>query len=1523
MVVGLLATCLTILLPSTGRSQDATEEKNPIGEWFRNLDREVREGAEAIEQDKLGRDQLDSRTPQSQDLARRLDQARIAIEKRNWHDAIEILQFLIDSPDDSFFFNSRRELRSLKQEVQRILESVPPEALRNYQNRFHPAAARQLESALRQQDIDILHSTGLKFGATEPGQESLRHLAYRWRDEGQLESAADLLARIARQEKNRQVSARLAKQAVLIASEAGNTSLVESLTKEFGIPLDQTELRSSFPSHDGSQRIVTSPTPLLTDREFSPKNLVPAWNQPAIERFAIRDAVTHIFADLRQNGRTLIPVPASAVAAGKVVLRTLRSLEVREASTGQLVWEDRNVDDLESIVVNKMSDSLRTLHMSGRATEGSPLTSLLLRDQVSRSVSTDGEFVYVIENNSVLTESGRSNSYLWQRRVASEGKQDSGWGSNRLMVYDIDTGRPVWKIGGPVVEAPFSPPLAGTFFLGAPTVDGSELYIIGERDDQVMLFVLDRYNGELLWSQAVAIPSSPITSDIIRRYWSCTPTVSGPLVFCPTTCGWLVAVDRTTRQLAWGTRFSDRKQGGRRFRGGNAFQAIHDLNRRWDRSLVIPYGNFVITTPIELPNEFGNSSNFSFCLDRETGALVWKQEKDECLYLAGIHKDLAIYVGSNFVLARNVNERGRIAWKKPLTSDELSVCGRGVILNDELLLPLADHRIAVVNLETGEHWKTFQLAVEGASFGNMQVSGNHLVSVSSFDSLAIALDGSIGSQLEQSEEFVRTLRNINQLISEGMDQEAFELCRSVRERLKNDPNIEFSIDPVDELYWNLINKIILNHEGDLEALSDLAHEGADRVKIRQRLVNTAIDSGEVVTAVAICMELLKTSSLDVFLEEGNRTVRIDSWIAGKLDQILRECSESERLEIERTISLKAVELRDHLNIDRLARALSSTPTGTQLQFELAIQDRTEDRFSNALLRFERVLDSSDEDLKVPAWVEMASIYRENKLVADERGIWNEILKAAPTVIRGGIDSHAAAKNALLEHDELEAKTPAIEESWGDSWEALRAGTLGRDDHVLAIPQQGESSPVVASKNYLYHPQQQRIRVEDGKSGQLYWTFPVRSIPYLSRSSGVGILHAGSMSYFVHRGVLHAVQVLDREVPWSYSPDISGAAASRLRRPSRHDSYSLVNPVVFRNHLNLTSQSTLTGFLLAANSSAVLVIEEELHALDPLTGELLWTETEIDARKTGRPSGSDFLLTSHRRDTQRIRGVDGGLVEEITDPDFASECLKVNANSIVTFSQPSEKKNDAWVLALTRMDDEQDVWSIEIDDSSSMTEIDSQTVAVLASTGELSLIDLVSGEQRPLGSIPGELMRENKRIYCFVDDLRVFVKVAHGDASSGYVNLPSFRTPGTLFAFDRSGGFLWSRTTESLNPPKPDAESEPEPEDPPAQRRNRKNRKDRNWTMNLVTREVENSPLIVFVSDQPEPKLDSSFRKLRLVGLDKRTGETVVEWERLSNSGGFSYIHFDRSKRLIDLWTYNERLKIKPTKQVATSQERTQ
>lgn len=1521
MVVGLLATCLTILLPSTGNSQDATEEKNPIGEWFRNLDREVREGAEAIEQDKLGRDQLDSRTPQNQDLARRLDQARIAIEKQNWHDAIEILQFLIDSPDDSFFFDSRRELRSLKGEVQRILESVPPEALRNYENRFQPAARRQLDSALRQQDVDILHSTGLKYSATDTGQESLRQLAYRWRDEGQLDSAADLLARVARQESNPQASARLAKQAALIASEADNPSLVEALTKEFGIPQDQTDLRSSFPSHDRAQRTATSETPLLTDRDFSPKNLVPAWSQPAIERFAIRDAVSHIFSDLQQNGRTLIPVSSTAFAAGKIVLRTLRSLEVREASTGQLVWEDRNVDDLESIVVNDMSDSLRTLQMSGRASEVSPLTSLLLRDQVSRSVSTDGEFVYVIENNSVLTESGRSNSYLWQRRVASEGKQDSGWGSNRLMVYDIDTGRPAWKVGGAVVEAPFSPPLAGTFFFGAPTVDGSELYIIGEREDQVTLFVLDRFNGEMLWSQAIAIPSSPITSDIIRRYWSCTPTVSGPLVFCPTTCGWLVAVDRTTRRLAWATRYSDRKQGGRRFRGGNAFQAIQDLNRRWDRSQVIPYENYVISTPIELPDEFGNSTNFSFCLDRETGALIWQQEKDDCLYLAGIHNDLAIYVGNNFVVARNVNERGRIAWKKPLSSDELSVCGRGVILNDQLLLPLENNQIAVVDLETGEHWKTFQLAVEGASFGNMQVSRNYLVSVSSFDSMAIALDGSIGSQQEQSEEFVKTLRNINQLISEGMDQEAFELCRSVRETLKNDPNIEFSIDPVDELYWNLIDKSILNHEGDLQSLSDLAPEGVDRVKIRQRLVNAAIDSGEAVTAVGICMELLKTSSLKEYLEENNRTVRIDSWIAGKLDQILKECTSNERLQIERTISLKAVELRNHLNIDRLARALSATPTGTQLQFELAIQDRSEDRFSNALLRFERVLDSNDDDLKVPALVEMASIFRQKKLLADERNIWNEILKAPPTVIRGGIDSHEAAKTALNELEKLASESPAIDDHWGDSWAALRAGTLGRDDHVLAIPQQGESSPVVTTKNYLYHPQHQRIRIEDGKSGQLYWTFPVRSIPYLSRSSGVGILHAGSMSYFVHRGVLHAVQVLDREVPWSYSPDISGAAAARLRRPSRHDSYSMVNPIAFRNHLNLTSQSSLTGFLLAANSSAVLVLDEEMHALDPLTGELLWTERDVDTRRTGRPHGPDFLLTSHRRDTQHIRGIDGAQVEEITDRNFALNCLKVNANSIVTLTQPSDEKKGAWVLAATRTDDDETLWSIDIEDSATMTDVDFQTVAVLTSVGELSSIDLKTGERRQLGSLPGELMRVNKRIYCFADALRIFVKVAHGDASSGYVNLPSFRTPGTLFAFDRGGELLWSRTTESLNPPEP--EVEPEPEDAPAEKKNRKNRKERNWTMNLVTREVENSPLILFVSDQPEPKLDSSFRKLRLVGLDKRTGETVVEWERLSNSGGFSYIHFDRYKRLIDLWTYNERLKIKPTKQVATSQERAQ
>src|SRR5262249_55421429 len=134
-----------------------------------------------------------------------------------------------------------------------------------------------------------------------------------------------------------------------------------------------------------------------------------------------------------------------------------------------------------------------------------------------------------------------------------------GLSPGRLSSYDLETGRPKWEIGGPANGEPFDLPLAGYFFFGAPVADGGELFAIGEStagdsSGQIRLVCLDPSSGETKWSQLVALPEVAMERDVGRRWLTAQVAAGDGILVCPTSVGWLVAVDRVTHTLLWGSR---------------------------------------------------------------------------------------------------------------------------------------------------------------------------------------------------------------------------------------------------------------------------------------------------------------------------------------------------------------------------------------------------------------------------------------------------------------------------------------------------------------------------------------------------------------------------------------------------------------------------------------------------------------------------------------------------------------------------------------------------------------------------------------------------------------------------------------------------------------------------------------------------------------------------------------------------------------------------------------------------------
>ena len=93
-------------------------------------------------------------------------------------------------------------------------------------------------------------------------------------------------------------------------------------------------------------------------------------------------------------------------------------------------------------------------------------------------------------------------------------------------------------------------------FSVAPLVDGGDLFVVGERNLDVRLYVLDPQTGRVRWSQLLAHSDTKIDQDLGRRWWTVQVAYSNGILVCPTTVGWLVAVDRLDHSVLWMNRYA-------------------------------------------------------------------------------------------------------------------------------------------------------------------------------------------------------------------------------------------------------------------------------------------------------------------------------------------------------------------------------------------------------------------------------------------------------------------------------------------------------------------------------------------------------------------------------------------------------------------------------------------------------------------------------------------------------------------------------------------------------------------------------------------------------------------------------------------------------------------------------------------------------------------------------------------------------------------------------------------------------
>jgi outer membrane protein assembly factor BamB len=256
---------------------------------------------------------------------------------------------------------------------------------------------------------------------------------------------------------------------------------------------------------------------------------------------------------------------------GLLAVRTLYGVQVIEAASGRLLWSSLEKQPIDSLLrsntdqvehnqffgggfIRQMMPGGGNFGYSPGAGENTPLAHLVFRNANFGLVSSDGARLFVLEDNQFLTQLQPGQHWGWNGMP-----QQMFEVATQLTAYDLRTGRPLWEVGGAAQGEDLDPPLAGYFLFGPPVVDRGEMFVLGEatsgdRTGQIRLLCLDPASGVELWSQLVAYADTAIGKDVGRRWFTAQPAIDNGQILCPTTVGWLVAVDRTTHSVTWGYR---------------------------------------------------------------------------------------------------------------------------------------------------------------------------------------------------------------------------------------------------------------------------------------------------------------------------------------------------------------------------------------------------------------------------------------------------------------------------------------------------------------------------------------------------------------------------------------------------------------------------------------------------------------------------------------------------------------------------------------------------------------------------------------------------------------------------------------------------------------------------------------------------------------------------------------------------------------------------------------------------------
>ena len=1498
------------------------------------------------EDEKTARDHIDLRAPHDREMAKALRRAKRFIESAkesnqpaDWQNAMDTLAHLLGSAEAKPEEASPRtaSFSVIRQEngewtpaadiANDLLAELPAEYLNLYRANYGGRAQQLLDEAVQQGDAEAIGQIAFRYFHTQAGQDALNYVGMYHADRGELGLAARWFARLLKSNSEITQNPRWQLKAAIVLKAVGNpladelieklNGTAEPITVGANTVVKPQEVIGSLQTSSAMSPVQQNWPMLLGNAsrtgtvEGDEPLLLPRWHHPLTNFEHGVESIEMLADDLIDIGRSPLPAFFPIAVDGKIVTRTLRGVSVYDAESGTEIWETREGLSAERILSGvrlpgpfngaigpglgiQQGLAFPTSspgYYSGYNAEQDKLTNLLFRNGTWGVISSDGQRMYVIEDHAILSQFQPGNTWAFQNGNTDPYHRD--FSSNKISAYDLRSGRLEWEIGGQATDEPFDRRLAGWYFSGVPTSDSNRLYVIGEKDSEIWLFALEPETGRPQWSQLLAFTDTEISLDFGRRWWNAQPAVKDGVIVCPTTIGWLVAVDQTQHAILWSHRYDPPSPQPRHSHSRNESFVVQptSLNGRWTPSAPVVSGRNVVFTAPE--------SQQVVCLDLFTGQPKWQRNRENDLYLAGVFNDQAVFVGRTQMRAQNVTT-GETAWtleyKKDTESNDdlMRPSGHGIAVEGVYHLPLLSGQLLSVELGTGKIRSRLFLPENRSALGNLLMHQGLLISVGPNGITAFeqrdAVQQAIQDRLKDNPQDAWALLRQGEIELLHHDHAA------AWNKLRSIATEELSLE--DQTRWtnatisavsHLIREDLEGADAEFAALKKLTQQHTEHERLVQQLAAERFRArGDVGSAFHAYLKLADAPHDELVPRGDDRDVRVklSQWLAGRLSMLWQDSSETDRNQLDDLVRTHADNLwrtdteksEPFKRVEEFLDLFGFHPLAREVRIQLADRYAENGQWGNAELHLRRLIQTDDNTTAQIAYEKLATCFEQAGLPADAAAVRQQRQRRFP----------ADKLDDTTTHDPTRTFHSPV--SWSDQSVSLElmSSYYSSSETTRVLNDPPYRTPYLQQFRWEFQYQYQQLVQKRLQDGQIEWIVPLKMQHGAPHQSMISSQAVGSILFLVHGDIVHALAPKEKRILWTHALDLRGNGSSR-RSVSRTNMQAMQTGSSFSNSSSTRQRAYNDGMLAVANSEYVCVYgRRSISVLDALTGEVRWVRDRVPSRSVVYGTDDVLLLVpQNMSEIQAYSAFDGRKIDLKNASSLVQKLVHTTGRHLIL----SERRSSASLLGLSgakaaiKAVDPRTMkvsWQRSFPESTYFSTTEDGYLAAVQATGDLSMIDMETGFVQKFESFPAEWLQNLTERFLLVDSHQVYLFLNERSRNHVYFSsqLKQFRMNGRFIVFDRqTGKRKWdSSVTDTV----------------------------------CIVEELSNLPLLMFFSAKYQQKGNFGFYSTKLTAFDKHTGWKVADHDWATNSSGFRSMEVDLRDKRIELVTYNMRIQLQAT-----------